>query len=137
MTQNYTLKQLIDKILSEITESIKSDPSLAAISKSDTEEDVYSMLRDRIFRTDAKTKKFLDGIKALFAAPTAAIAAKALSEADFSQILYESLDKFLAKKDSNLKLAHYYFSPEQDLVVSLADNNGNRSDFRILVIKTS
>lgn len=131
-------KDLIDLILTELAPQIAKDPSLNTLEQSTDESELYSCLRDRVFRTDAKTKMFLDKIKLKLAPPPVAnIPTKPLTEAEFTELLFESLSELFSNKKSAFKIIGHYFSPEKDLFVKIQDVNKVESHFRVLAVKTN
>lgn len=132
------LKALIDLILAELAPQIAKDPTLKLLDQSVDETELYSCLRDRVFRTDVKTKAFLDRIKLkLTPPPVANVPTKPLTEAEFTELLFESLSELFSNKKSAFKIIGYYFSPERDLFIKIQDINKIESHFRVLAVKTN
>lgn len=127
---------LLSEVLRELTEDIQKDPSLKTLSECQDESDLHSVLRDRLFRTDARTREFLDKLKHRFASPEK-IAAQELTESEFGQLLCDSLEKAAKTKNSKLEVLHHYFSPEHDLIVKVKAGDKKEARFRVLVVKTS
>lgn len=131
-------KNFIDLVLAELAPQIAKDPTLKLLSESIDETELYSCLRDRIFRTDVKTKTFLDKIKEKLApSPAANVPTKPLSEAEFTELLFESISETFNDKKSAFKILGHYFSPERDLFIKIQDVNKVESHFRVLTVKTN
>lgn len=129
-------QQILAEILKELAEDIKKDPSLATVARCVDENELHSFLRDRLFRTDARTKEFTDRIAARFISPVK-LAAAEMSECEFGELIFDALEKAAKSKNSDFKLIHHYFSPERDLVVTLKKNDKEQAIFRVLTVKTS
>ena len=129
---------LISLVLKELTSSghLEKDPPLKTLEKAADKEEIYSVLRDRVFRTDAKTKEFFEYIDKQLVEQKL-MPRTEVSESQFADIMLESFKKSLAAKNSDYKLEIHYFSPEKDLNIRISDKYGFETQFRILVIKTS
>lgn len=131
-------KDFTDLILSELAPQIAKDPTLKLLAEASDETELYSCLRDRVFRTDVKTKAFLDKIKLKLAPPPVAnVPTRPLAEGEFTALIFESLTETFAHKKSAFRIAGHYFSPEKDLFIKIADLNGVESHFRVLSVKTN
>lgn len=129
-------QQILTEILKELAEDIKKDTSLATVARCVDENELHSFLRDRLFRTDARTKEFTDRITTRFTSP-AKLAAADLTETEFGQLIFSCLEKALKVKNSNFKIIEHYFSPEKDLVITLKMDDKEQARFRVLTVKTS
>lgn len=129
-------QQILAEILKELAEDIKKDPSLATVARCVDENELHSFLRDRVFRTDARTKDFIDLIRARFTSP-AKLAAAEMTETEFGELIHDCLEKVAKAKNANFKIIHHYFSPEKDLVVTLKMNDKEQARFRVLTVKTT
>lgn len=131
-------KDFIDLILIELAPQIAKDPTLKLLSEAVDETELYSCLRDRVFRTDTKTKAFLDRIKGKLAPPPVAnVPTRPLSEAVFTELLFKSISETFNNKKSVFKIIGHYFSPERDLFIKIQDVNKVESHFRVLTVKTN
>lgn len=130
------LQQILPEILKELAADIKKEPTLKNLAHCIDENELHSFLRDRLFRTDARTKEFIDKIRARFALPTQ-LAAAEMSESEFCELLFDCLEKASKAKNSKFSLLHYYFSPERDLVATVKVEGKNSAQFRVLTVKTS
>ena len=131
------LNKLIEQIKMELSKEIKEDPSIGLLVRSESEESLFSFLREKIFRTDVKTHDFINGVKNKHVAVDVKIEKNELSESEFGSFLHKSLEKSFKEKGSKFKLKHHYFSPEKDLVIRISDEHGFDSVYRILVVKTT
>ena len=127
------VKTLIKKVLENLEASQAADA--AKVVNSIDEAEVYSFLREKVFKTDVKTKAFLEKCKKEdVAGPPVK---QELSEPEFCELIFESLDKHLKSGGSTFKYSSHYFSVEKDLAFTIADKNGFLSTYRILAIKTT
>ena len=58
-----------------------------------------------------------------------------LSESEFSEFLYDCLEKSSKLKNSKFKITNHYFSTEKDLLIKIKMNDKKETQFRILNIK--
>ncbi len=127
-------KILLNRVLKEL-DRLGHEDLAKTVSRAENEKELISTLRNYItvFKSDAETSKFLDSLrdKKQVAQP-----AESLTERELNDIIFSGLDSYFKKKDSKLKIAKHYSSPDGDLCVHLVDKNGNESYYRILTIKT-
>lgn len=127
------VKTLIKKVLENLGASHAADAAKVVNAVDETE--VYSFLREKIFRSDAKTKAFLERCKK--DDEVGPPARQQLTEAEFCELIFESLEKNLKAGGSKFKYSSHYFSTEKDLSITIADKNGFLSTYRVLAIKTT
>jgi hypothetical protein len=127
------VKTLIKKVLENLGASQAADA--AKVVNAFDEAEVYSFLREKVFKTDVKTKAFLEKCKKEdeVGLPTK----QELTEPEFCELIFESLEKHLRSGGSKFKYSSHYFSVEKDLAITIADKNGFLSSYRVLAIKSS
>lgn len=139
---NYRCKQknmynlILSEVIKELEEKIKKDPSLSSIQHCLDEVELHSVLRDRIFHSDFKTKEFIDKIRMKFAVEGKS-EPQECSEGEFIELLYQCLEKSSKIKNSKFKITNFYFSNEKDLIIKINLENKKETQFRILTVKTS
>lgn len=127
------VKTLIKKVLENLEPSQAADA--AKVTNAINEAEVYSFLREKVFKTDVKTKAFLEKCKKEDEAGSPV--KQELGESEFCELIFESLKKHLMAAGSKFKYSSHYFSAEKDLAITIADKNGFLSTYRILAIKTT
>ena len=100
----------------------------------DNEEDLKAFLRKNIFPSDKEVLEFIDSVQVVEQKPMPA--KKSLTELEINEILLSSLDTLFKKKDSKFKVVKKYLSPDGDLCIQIADENGFESYYRILTLRT-
>ena len=88
-----------------------------------------------MFKTDVKTKAFLEKCKK--EDEVGSPIKQELTESEFCELIFESLEKNLKAGGSKFNYSSHYFSVEKDLAFTIADKNGFLSTYRILAIKTT
>ena len=127
------VKALIKKVLENLGTSQAAEA--AKIVNAVDEAEVYSFLREKVFKTDVKTKTFLEKCKK--EDEVGLPAKQELTESEFCELIFESLEKNLKAGGSKFKYSSHYFSSEKDLAITISDKNGFLSTYRILAIKTT
>lgn len=127
------VKTLVKKVLENLGASHAADA--AKVVNAVDEAEVYSFLREKVFKTDVKTKAFLEKCKK--EDEVGSPVKQELTESEFCQLIFESLEKNLKAGGSTFKYSSHYFSVEKDLAFTIADKNGFLSTYRILAIKTT
>ena len=127
------VKDLVKKVLENLGTSHAADA--AKVVNAVDEAEVYSFLREKVFKTDVKTKAFLEKCKK--EGEVGSPAKQELAESEFCELIFESLDKHLKSGGSTFKYSSHYFSAEKDLAITIADKNGFLSTYRVLAIKTT
>lgn len=127
------VKTLIKKVLENLEPSQAADA--AKVANAINEAEVYSFLREKVFKTDVKTKAFFEKCKKEDEAGP--LIKQELTEVEFCELIFESLEKHLTAGGSKFKYFSHYFSVEKDLAFTIADKNGFLSTYRILAIKTT
>lgn len=127
------VKTLVKKVLENLGASHAADA--AKVVNAVDEAEVYSFLREKVFKTDAKTKAFLEKCKKQD--EVGLPSKQELTESEFCELIFESLEKNLKAGGSAFKYSSHYFSVEKDLAITIADKNGFLSTYRVLAIKTT
>lgn len=125
-------KELLENVIKNLGNLHKGD--VVNVKHSVNEKELFSFLREKIFKTDAKTKDFILKCTTVKEKP---IEKKEISEPEFCKFIFEALNEKLARSDSKFKYVSHYFSPEVDLAITISDSSNFRSTFRVLNIKTT
>ena len=128
-------QQLLTEIIKKLSEHIKKNSALKVIEECIDEIELHSVLRDRIFHSDEKTKEFIDKIRVKFVVEKE-IEKLEISETEFGEFLYDCLKKNSEIKNSKTKIISHYFSNEKDLIIKIQMKNKKDTQFRVLVVKT-
>jgi len=128
-------QQLLTEIIKKLSEDIKKNSALKVIEECIDEIELHSVLRDRIFHSDEKTKEFIDKIRVKFVVEKE-IEKLEISENEFGEFLYDCLKKNSEIKNSKTKIISHYFSNEKDLIIKIQMKNKKDTQFRVLVVKT-
>lgn len=135
-TIKYIFKEFLIEVKKEILEMGQDEQFSKNIEKCIDEGELESILRDRVFHSDSKTKEFLDKIRKKISKEESDISEQPeLSESEFSEFLYDCLEKSSKLKNSKFKITNHYFSTEKDLVIKIQMNDKKETQFRILNIK--
>ena len=127
------VKTLIKKVLENL--GTRQAAEAAKVVNAVDEAEVYSFLREKVFKTDVKTKAFLEKCKK--EDEVGSPIKQELTESEFCELIFESLEKHLTAEGSKFKYSSHYFSSEKDLAITISDKNGFLSTYRILAIKTT
>jgi hypothetical protein len=130
------IKIVIDKVKELLKTELAKDPKSYNIDRVENFVDLTSVLRDRVFHSDAKTEKFL---KSILDSEVVVLKPKKteLTEAEFGELILKSLEKSLKEKSCKFKYAKHYFSTEKDLVITILDQNDFESVYRVMTIKAT
>ena len=135
-TIKYIFKEFLIEVKKEILEMGQDEQFCKNIENCINEIELESILRDRVFHSDDKTQKFLDKIRKKISKEESDISEQPeLSENEFSEFLYDCLEKSSKLKNSKFKITNHYFSTEKDLVIKIQMNDKKETQFRILNIK--
>lgn len=124
-------------LLTKIVEKLKSLGHNELAEKAvyaESEKELRSFLRNHIYKNDRDTLEFINSIRDADKKPTPI--KKSLTEREINEILLSSLDSFFKKKGSEFKIVVKYLSPDGDLCIQIADENGFESYYRILTLRT-
>lgn len=124
-------------LLTKTAEKLKGlghDSLAEKVVHAENEKELRSFIRNHIFKNDKDTLEFLDTIRDAGKKPIPE--KQSLTEREINEILLSSLDALFKKKDSKFKVVKKYLSPDGDLCIQIADENGFESYYRILTVRT-
>ena len=133
--EKITFKLLVEKVAEKLGARIQQG-NLKNLVQSHDEQELFSFLRENLFKSDEKTENFLTEIKLENQSAKTSVPVREVSEKEFIEHIYKSIENYMSNENCKLSPIFHYFSPERDLVIRMVGDN-KFGEFRVIAVKTS